>query len=145
MAHGGDARVHQHPDGLGDPPRPALDLDGVGAAFLDGALRRPQGDGGRLLIGPEGQVHHEQRPPPAQPPAGRAAVVQHLAERHGPRVPVPQGDHAQGVAHQRHVDAGRAQLDARRVVVRRHHADLLAQALHAQEAHGRDPPPRRRR
>ena len=146
VAHHGDARVDERLHGRGDARGAALDLDAVGAALLDGAVRRAQRYRWRLLVGAERQVHHEQRRVADRPQAAArgAAVVQHLVERHGPRVGVAQRDHAERVAAERHVDAGGADVRGRRVVMRRHHADLLAEALHAQQAHGRDLAPRRR-
>mmetsp|Transcript_11768 Transcript_11768/g.47490 ORF Transcript_11768/g.47490 Transcript_11768/m.47490 type:complete len:356 (-) Transcript_11768:215-1282(-) len=135
VAHRRDAAVvYQFRDGRRDAPA-ALDLDGVGAALLDDAHRRPQSVLGGFLVRPKRQIAHQERRPRTvrrrEPAPHGLAVVDHLVQRHRLRRRVAELDHAERVADEGDVHARAVDVDRRRVVEARHHRDALAAPLGA--------------
>ena len=114
MAHHRDPHTGQSLGELGDPA-PALQLDGVHAAFLDespGAFDRLLG---RRVIRHERHIAHQQGL--ARATRDRLGVMDHLVHRHRQRGRVAQHHHAETVAHQQDRNAGLVEdLSAQEVV-----------------------------
>ena len=101
MAHHRDAALGEIADGLGHV-HAALELDGAAAGLLQHARGVAEGDRRALLVGAERHVDHDQR-------ARRAAhhglrMHDHQLERHRHGGLVAVHHHAEGIAHQQHVD-----------------------------------------
>mmetsp|Transcript_24472 Transcript_24472/g.77579 ORF Transcript_24472/g.77579 Transcript_24472/m.77579 type:complete len:298 (-) Transcript_24472:108-1001(-) len=126
VPHHRQAGVHHGAHLLGGA-HPSLELDGVGAPLLDEP--HPIRSGGlRREVRPERQVGHEESAPRAA--RGRLAVVDHLRDGHFGGVVLAEDDHAERVAHQKHVRARAVRQPRARVVVRREHRERLARLVH---------------
>ena len=121
MTHHGHAGGH---DGGGAPNgrARAFHLDGIGTGVADEPDRVRHGNPVRDLVGTEGEIGNEQRPPgTARDGAGQH---QHLVHRDADRGVEAEDRHRGGVAHEDGVDAGAIGQPRARRVVGGQHRDL---------------------
>ncbi len=135
VPHDGDARLDDRAD-RARALAAALELHGVHPAVREEAARVADGLGDVGLVREERQVADPERGG-ARPRDG-ARVVEHVVHRDAQRVVVAEDDHAERVADEDRVDAGRVRGLRGRVVVRRDHDDGLAAGLLRVEGARRD-------
>ena len=135
MAEHGDVDLDEFLDRRGDF-HPALDLDGVRAAFLHEA----SGVAHRFLkIDLVAEIRHVRHEQSARHPAlDRLRVMQDLIDGDRQGALVAELGHADRVTDEDHVDPGLFGEPGGGEIVRRQHRDLDALALHVQQGGDRD-------
>ena len=127
VAHDVDAGVDHAADG-GSHVDAALQLDAVAQGLLGEAVGGLDGLLGAHVVGAEGHVADDEG-------VGSALdhgldVVDHVVHGHGDGGVIAQHDHAQGVAHQDHVDTGTLLILGRQVIITGQVDDLFTGGNH---------------
>ncbi len=127
VCHDGDAVRGERPDGV-DDLRAALDLDRVHARLFEEARGVAKSVGSAGLVAAERHVADQQRTRRSARHGG--GVADHVVHRHGHSRRIPEHDHAERVPDEDDVNARLIDEARERRVVRGHHRDALAVALH---------------